>query len=622
MLAASVGVGVFRPIMGGGVSRAAHEALRVRAWELETARQDACDTLKRVRAEYETKLEAQREAVKEEVGGAHAAMLAGRGPEELQRMLDAMNEEQLKLEARLQREREERIAHLQQMAARRLGQMDLARGWCAWLEMYDARRQTLDLLRGAAGRLIRPKIAAAVAHWQCDWRDAELRRAAQAEALRDAVKDELEKVQTELAARNAALGQIEEHDKERLARVEMAAVRRLSQMDLARGWGAWLEAYDHRTRSLKLLRVAAGRLARPKLAAAILHWRRDWRKSMATSTGQVEQLARAWARQIVATGLVPTEIDALTVAASLLPTKPPPPRVPLAGGDTQASLLRSVRPAPTLTRRPPSRHSGMQQSMSQPELPTLPRATLLATPPATPPAKLLATPPAALPATPPSKQRAASPAKQSAAPPVVPMRIRTPVSGSRDWRAAAYGWRTPPRALVTPTPADDQPNAQPSNNHGKVLREEEPSNEQPISTRASAQERALAEQLERAEWQNARLSERLQVAIASANERVAQAEANAARVEQEADAAQVRAQRLERQLLILKRQRRDPRGSALPDGDTKALRRKRGSELLQAGAQYLHADGRVLADGGAASSAMSVTEMLLSSPQPTGVGAW
>ena len=71
--------------------------------------------------------------------------------------------------ADLEAEREKRVAHLQQVAARRVMQMGLARGWSAWLEQYDTHLMHQRMLKQAAARLLRPKLAAAATHWRMEW---------------------------------------------------------------------------------------------------------------------------------------------------------------------------------------------------------------------------------------------------------------------------------------------------------------------------------------------------------------------------------------------------------------------------------------------------------------------
>ena len=52
--------------------------------------------------------------------------------------------------------------HLQQMAARRMMQAGLTKGWQTWLDGWLEQQRQKRMLAAAAGRLLRPKLAAAV----------------------------------------------------------------------------------------------------------------------------------------------------------------------------------------------------------------------------------------------------------------------------------------------------------------------------------------------------------------------------------------------------------------------------------------------------------------------------
>lgn len=351
--------------MGGGVSKAAHELLRA---ELVTERQRASTALQRVEA-LKKELVAFDAAAASELEAARAAMLAGRPPAELQSMLDAMNAERDQLEERLRLEREARVEHLKRMAARRLGQKSLSRGWSTWHALHEHRQRIRRLLQIAAGRLARPALASAIAHWQHDWAESERLRIKQEESLRSAVEAELARAHAELEARNTAINALEARDVERVRLVEQRASRRLMRLGLARGWDAWFDMYAYVQATTQLLRVAGGRLRRPRLSTAVMWWVREWRLASETREGQLEHHAREWARAMVTMGLVESELDALEASAHMLspPTEllepvPSLERMVLAGGDTESSR-RQGRHAPTLMRRTaPDRHAAAMAS--------------------------------------------------------------------------------------------------------------------------------------------------------------------------------------------------------------------------------------------------------------------
>ena len=62
----------------------------------------------------------------------------------------------------------------------------------------------------------------------------------------------------------------------RIEHLKKAAMRRIANQGLAKGWGAWVEMWEERCRQRRMLLAAAGRLAKPALTAALAHWRADW----------------------------------------------------------------------------------------------------------------------------------------------------------------------------------------------------------------------------------------------------------------------------------------------------------------------------------------------------------
>jgi len=135
---------------------------------------------------HRSELEAEIEKLKAE----HAAALeaAAREREELVSRLSADArgaEEELQKQAALQleAEKEKRVAHLQQMAARRMGQQGLAMGWTAWQEQYlDAARQK-RMLAAAGARLMRPALTASFVSWRFDWQEAQKELVAEGQKL-------------------------------------------------------------------------------------------------------------------------------------------------------------------------------------------------------------------------------------------------------------------------------------------------------------------------------------------------------------------------------------------------------------------------------------------------------
>ena len=71
--------------------------------------------------------------------------------------------------ARAVAEKEARVEHLTQVAARRLGRKDMARGWTAWADAYLLRARQKRLLANAALRLSKPKLVHSFMGWKQDW---------------------------------------------------------------------------------------------------------------------------------------------------------------------------------------------------------------------------------------------------------------------------------------------------------------------------------------------------------------------------------------------------------------------------------------------------------------------
>ena len=229
------------------------------------------------------------QAARRDLAAAREAMLNGTGVEaEMQRMMDEQ----------LERERQKRVEHIAQIGLRRMFQGALAKGWSAWFDMWEEKTRQRRMLAASAGRLSKPKLAAAMNSWRHSW---EAEEAAKREALqtttlaaeaqrRERAETELAKLRKELQdARKAMLegrGQEaelqrqmeEELEKERAKRVEQLAkvgVRRIMQGALAKGWTAWHDMWAAKMRQKRLLAQSAARLSKPKLAAAVTHWRKD-----------------------------------------------------------------------------------------------------------------------------------------------------------------------------------------------------------------------------------------------------------------------------------------------------------------------------------------------------------
>ena len=223
---------------------------------------------------------------------------------------------------------EKRMAHLQQMAAKRMMQAGLTKGWQTWLDLYLERQRSMRMLAAAAGRLMRPALTAALTHWRDDWQAEqkaaleEGQRLIRAEAEGHSAKQqaEIDALRAEMAAALAAkdtqlqalsersgldvLTQQQEHAKalaelaeaaheKNVAHLQQSAARRMMQAGLTKGWQTWLDMYLEHQRQKRMLAGAAGRLMKPALSAALTAWRDDWGEERRRVLEEGQRLMRA-----------------------------------------------------------------------------------------------------------------------------------------------------------------------------------------------------------------------------------------------------------------------------------------------------------------------------------------
>jgi len=251
--------------------------------------EDAQNELLRLRNEFDKKLKAashEREALLEKLSSFDGGTA----------------EREADLQKRLEEEKEKRVEHIKQMAAHRFGKQSILRGWTAWHALWSGRNENRRVLQQAAGRLTKPKLAQAYSLWNRDWQAA--RQAAlaveasfssqQLEAVlkekaayekevvklnreREELLNKLTKLDGGKAAAELEMERVREEEKEkRIAHLQRMAARRILAKDLGRGMAAWTDLWFQKTRNQRLLTAAAGRIARPKLAAGYQHWRRDF----------------------------------------------------------------------------------------------------------------------------------------------------------------------------------------------------------------------------------------------------------------------------------------------------------------------------------------------------------
>jgi len=165
--------------------------------------------------------------------------------------LQAEREARLKVEAEVERltaelvamggdaeaERGRRVEAMGQKAMRRMFQSGLARGWEAWVALYEEKMHQRRMLAGAAQRMMRPALVGCWNVWHSEWEAAERDKIkntwkgkaaeaerqvdlveAEARRLRDELKRErkaVEELKTKLKEREEALGMTDQFEREK-----------------------------------------------------------------------------------------------------------------------------------------------------------------------------------------------------------------------------------------------------------------------------------------------------------------------------------------------------------------------------------------------------------------------
>jgi len=213
---------------------------------------------------------------------------------------------ELETQRLLEEEREKRVAHLQRMAARRLGNQGLSRGMSAWVELHTRKAHQRRLLRAASSRIAKPKLSACYVFWRRDWElELEEQRARTAAALEERSRAMAAMLQgadadqarllAELTAAHAAVQEVagsagsqeretirqmeEQAAREKEARIEhlsQMAARRMGKKELSAGWETWAEMYQAHRRQHRLRAIVFARLVKPRFIEAWTHWYHSW----------------------------------------------------------------------------------------------------------------------------------------------------------------------------------------------------------------------------------------------------------------------------------------------------------------------------------------------------------
>jgi len=208
-------------------------------------------------------------------------------------------------ELRAAKEKEERVEHLRKQSMRRIANKDIAAGWIAWFELWEAKSYALRRLREVGNKLRSPELSYGFGLWAGAWRVTQARKAAAAaqknDALLFAAHRRCEEMEAELARMAAEVqagvderaglrsriaeldGGAEEAERlhaehlarEKEERVEMLrkqAMRRVLNSGLTSGFAAWVELAEARVYALERLRQVGNRLRLPHLAMCFEFW--------------------------------------------------------------------------------------------------------------------------------------------------------------------------------------------------------------------------------------------------------------------------------------------------------------------------------------------------------------
>jgi Ca2+-binding EF-hand superfamily protein len=289
---------------------ALEKSQRLREAQMELGVTGLQSKLDRVTKEYEEKLQSA------EAAQAHLM-------EKLTALDGGAAEAELKLQQQrdeAERENQKRVEHLCGMIARRMLKKDLARGWTAWCEQWQAYTHRKRQLAYAASRMKNPVLSEAYHIWTDFWYDR--KRAIEEKAKRDvqrlrekeltggatALRSELDRVTKEYerklqsaeykyqnlmdrlseldggaaAAEMRLQEQLAKEEADKQKRVEHLSgmiARRMLRKDLSRGWLAWVDMWEEKLHYRHLLRAAANKLSKPELTTAFNFIKQDWQEA-------------------------------------------------------------------------------------------------------------------------------------------------------------------------------------------------------------------------------------------------------------------------------------------------------------------------------------------------------
>jgi hypothetical protein len=207
-------------------------------------------------------------------------------------------------------EKEARIEEYKRKALRRMKNAGLSFCWSAWVERWEAKVYALGRLREVGNRLRKPELAFAYYTWRAQWEEmqaaamlsVEEQREAEATAERERMRSEMEQLRADYELKLASAEQQQRQALERL-RIELAGteeekaaleagkareeriellrrqmVRKLKNLDISRGFGAWHEMWEAKTYALGVMRRAAGKVFWREQHLCFIKWVDQWRE--------------------------------------------------------------------------------------------------------------------------------------------------------------------------------------------------------------------------------------------------------------------------------------------------------------------------------------------------------
>ena len=229
----------------------------------------------------------------------------------------------------------ERIASLQRQVARRIVHRGAARGWSAWVEMWQARSYAFARMKQASSRIALREVYIAFATWMQLVRDNEYAKLATDATAYAALEAEMGALQAQLdttmaerralrervdvvegSMTDAERRRIDQAAAEREARVELLhrqTTRRMMNQGIGRAWAAWHEQWRAKRAALDKLRHVANRLHKPHVSIAFNAWNADLRDAKMAQ----ELNARATLEQALEAELAETHAMHATQLAAL-----------------------------------------------------------------------------------------------------------------------------------------------------------------------------------------------------------------------------------------------------------------------------------------------------------------